>query len=179
MKSLAVTFGLRRAADHHLHRLRHLDAHIFGDPGIEDVGGADAEGDAAHGADVRRVRIRADVHLSRQRVGFQHHRVADALAALAVLELAVQLDALVAGEILLLELELRRQVEQAHLALFFRHDLVEKRQVVAEKLDAVAIVHRHALADEVLVEDRRHRRDVLVREAQVHAGETGIAGLDG
>ena len=83
----------------------------------------------------------------------------------------------VLGEVLLLELELRRQVQQAHLALFFRHHLVKKCQVVAEELDGVAIVHRHALADEVLVEDRRHRGDVLVREAQVHAGETGIARL--
>ncbi len=68
-------------ADDHLHRLRHLHANIFGDPGIEHVGGADAEGDAAHRAHMRRVRIRADVHLPGQRVGFQHHGVADALAS--------------------------------------------------------------------------------------------------
>ena len=37
------------------------------------------------------------------------------------------------GERLLLELELRRQIEQAHLSLLFRQHFVKKRQVIAEK----------------------------------------------
>ena len=41
-----------------------------------------------------------------------------------------------------------------------------------------AIVDRRVFADVVLEEDRRHRRDVLVAEAKVDAGETGVAGLD-
>ena len=51
-------------------------------------------------------------------------------------QLAVQLDAARLGEVLLLQLELGRQVEQSHLALLFRKHLVEKREMVAEEQDA-------------------------------------------
>ncbi len=53
---------------------------------------------------------------------------------------------------------------------------VQKRQMIAKELDRVTIVHRHVFADEMLVEDGRHRRDVLVGEAQVDAARTGVAG---
>src|SRR5579884_4141301 len=51
--------------------------------------------------------------------------------------------------------------------------------MVAEEHDAIAIVYRRVFADEMLVEDRRHGRDVLVTEAQVGARESGISGLYG
>ena len=50
--------------------------------------------------------------------------------------------------------------------------------MVAEEENRLAIVHRLVFAEVVVVENGRHRRDVLVTEAQVGARESGIAGLD-
>src|SRR5581483_11751757 len=75
-------------------------------------------------------------------------------------------------------LELGGEVEQPHLALFFRKDLVKEGEVVAEKKDRCGIVDLGVFADEVLEKDGRHGRDVLVAESQVGAGEAGVAGLD-
>ena len=47
-------------AHHDLERLRHADPDVLRDPGVEDRGGADAEGDRADRAGVGRVRVRAD-----------------------------------------------------------------------------------------------------------------------
>ena len=74
---------------------------------------------AADGARVRRVRVRADDQLPGQRIALQHDGVADAFRAFAVLQLAVQLDAALAGKVFLLELELAGEIEQPHLALLF------------------------------------------------------------
>ena len=69
--------GLALAPDDHFHRFRNLGTDIFGDPGIKNVSGADAEGHAAHRAHMRRMRVRADIHLSGYGVAFGHHRMAD------------------------------------------------------------------------------------------------------
>ena len=82
-------------------------------------------------------------------------------------------------EILLLQLELRGQIEQAELFLFFRDHFVEEGQVVAEEQDAGGIVDLGVLAHVALEENGRHGRDVFVAEAQVGAGEAGVAGLYG
>ena len=82
------------------------------------------------------------------------------------------------AKLLLLQLELRGQVEQSHLFLFFGDHFVEEGEMVAEKADARGIVHRNILADILLVKDGGHRRDILMAEAQIDAGEAGIAGLD-
>ena len=161
-----------------LHRLRHLDANVFRNPGVEYVGRADAEGDASDGAYVRRVRIGANVHLPRQRIGLQHHRVADAFRTFAVGKLAVQFDSLLLREILLLQLELRGQVEQPHFFLFFGDHFVEKGEMVAEEANARGIVHRNIFANVLLVKDGSHRRDVLMAEAQIDAGKASVARLD-
>src|SRR5208282_3372730 len=95
------------AANNDLDRLRHSDANIFRNPGVEYIRCADAEGDASNGTDVRRVRIRTNIDLTRQRIGLQHHRVTDALRTFSVGKFAMQLDSLLPGEILLLQLELR------------------------------------------------------------------------
>ena len=89
----------------------------------------------------------------------------------------MQLDSLLRGEILLLEFELRRQIEQAELLLLFGNHFVEKCQVIAEKDDGGGIVDLGVFADIALEENRRHRRDVFVAEAQIGPGEAGIAGL--
>ncbi len=136
MKSFAVTFSRLLAADDDLHRLGHLHAHVLGEPRVEDVGGADAESHTAHRAHVRRVRVGADIQLPGQRIGLGDDGVADALRAFAVGQLAVQPNAARLGEIFLLQLQLRREIEQAHLALLFRQHFVEKRQVIAEEQDA-------------------------------------------
>ena len=126
---------------------------------------------------MRRVRIGTHVELPGQRVSFRHQRMADSLRAFAVAQLAVQLDALRLGEFHLLQLELRGQVEQAHLFLFFRDHFVQKSQMVAEEQDGRLVVHRRVFAHVMLVEDRGHRRDVLVAEAQIGAGKSGVARL--
>ena len=136
MKSFAVTFAWRLAANHDLHRLRHLHPHILRDPAIEHVRRANAKSDAANRAHVRRMRVRADVQLPGQRVAFQHDGVADALRPLAVFQFSMQLDSLLRRKVLLLELELCRQIEQAKLLFLLRNHFIEKRQVVAEKDNA-------------------------------------------
>src|SRR5208337_877984 len=139
----------------------------------------DAEGDAAHRPHVRRMRIRANVELPRQRVALGHDGVADSFRAFAVTQFAVQLDAARFRKIFLLQLQLVRQIEQAHLALFFREHFVQKREVVAEEHDRARIRDRLVLAEKMLEENGRHGRDVFVAEAQIGAGESGIAGLHG
>src|SRR5204863_8525465 len=101
----------------------------------KNISSADAESHAAYRTQVRRVRIGAHVELPGQRISFRHQRMADSLRALAVAQLTVELDALRLGELHLLQLELRGQVEQAHLFLFFRDHIVQKREMVAEKQD--------------------------------------------
>ena len=84
MKSLAVTFGCLLAANNDLDRLRDFHAYVFRDPGIENVGRADAEGYAADRAHVRGVRVGADIQLAGQSVTFENDRMADAFRAFAV-----------------------------------------------------------------------------------------------
>src|SRR5271157_1479736 len=167
------------AANDDLDRLRNFDPHVFREPRIEHVRRTDAKRDAAHGSDMRRMRIGADVKLAGQRITLRHNRVADSFRALAVMQLAVQLDAARFRKIFLLQLQLVRQIEQAHLALFFREHFVQKREVVAEEHDRARIRDRLVLAEKMLEENGRHGRDVFVAEAQIGAGESGIAGLHG
>jgi hypothetical protein len=82
------------------------------------------------------------------------------------------------GKGLLLELQLAGEIEQSHLAFFFRNYLVQEGEVVAEEHDGAGIVDRLVLAEEVLEEDRRHRRHVFVAETQIGARESGVAGLN-
>src|SRR5712691_6107178 len=166
------------AANHDSHRLGYFDANVFRDPWIDAVGGADAKGHAADRSHVRRVRIGANVQLPRQRVAFEHDRVADAFRSLAVGQFAVQANSLLRGEILLLEFELHRQIEQAELLLFFGNHFVEKCEVVAEEDDARGIVDFRILTHVAFEENRRHRRNVLVAEAEVGAREAGVPRLD-
>jgi hypothetical protein len=127
---------------------------------------------------VRRVRVGANIQLPGQRVAFEHDRVADAFRSLAVFQFAMQLDSLLGGEILLLEFELRRQIEQAELFFLFGNHFIEKGQVVAEKDNARGIVDLRVFADIAFEENRRHRRNVLVAETQVGLSKASIAGLD-
>src|ERR1700730_6033682 len=90
----------------------------------------------------------------------------------------MQLDALLGCEVLLLELALRSQVEEAEFLFLFRDYLIEERQVVAEEQNAAGIVHLGILTDIALKENCGHRRDVFMAKAQISAGKTGIAGLD-
>src|SRR6185437_14917881 len=103
------------------------------------------------------VGIGADIQLSGKRVTLENDRVADSFRPFAVFQLSMQLDSLLGCEILLLQLELRRQIEEAELLFFFRYHLIEEGQVIAEKQDAGGIVHLSVLANVALEEDRRHR----------------------
>src|SRR5208283_250276 len=105
------------ATDYDLHRFRHLDANILGNPAIEYIRGANSKSNAADRAHVRSVRIRTNVELSGQRVALEHYRVTDALRPFAILQFAMQLDSLLGGEILLLQFQLGRQIKQAKLFL--------------------------------------------------------------
>src|SRR5580658_8642536 len=104
--------------------------------------------------------------------------MADALRALAIGQFPVQFDSLSPGKFLLLQPELRRQVQQPHLLLFFRNYLVEKSKMIAEKTNAGGVVHRNIFSDILLVKNRCHRSDIFVTEPQIDASETGIAWLD-
>ena len=78
------------------------------------------------------------------------------------------LNALRLGEVFLLEFELRREIEQAHLASFLRRSLRQETSGDRGRNRIVlGIVDRRVFADVVLEEDRRHGRDVFVAEAQV------------
>src|SRR3954447_6072645 len=116
------------------------------------------------------VGIGADVQLAGKRVALGDDGVADAFGAFPVLKLTVQLDALGLAERFLLELELSGQIQKADLFLFLGDDLVKESEVVAEEEDALGIVDRRLFAHVLLVEYRRHGRDVLVAEAKVGAG---------
>src|SRR5581483_7359119 len=113
-----------------------------------------------------------------QGIALQHDRVADAFRSFAVGQFAVQLNSLLLREVLLLELELGGEVEQAQLLLFLGNDFVEECEVVAEAEYGPGIVHPGIFADIALEEDRGHGRDVFVAEAEIGAGETGVSGLD-
>ena len=52
---LGCGIGTPFSADDHLYRFGNFDANVFRNPGIEDVGSADAEGDATNRANVRGV----------------------------------------------------------------------------------------------------------------------------
>ena len=81
--------------------------------------------------------------------------MADALRAFAVGEFAVQFDSLLFGKLFLLQLQLRGQIEQPHLFLFFGNHFVEEGEMVAEKADGRSIVHRNIFANILLIENRR------------------------
>ena len=89
----------------------------------------------------------------------------------------MQLDPLALRKPLLFDLELRRQVEQPQLLFLFRNDFVEEGQVIAEEKDGRRIIDLRIFPDVMLEENRRHGRDVLMTEAQISTGETGIARL--
>src|SRR6266481_553503 len=163
------------APNHDLDRLRHLDANVLRNPGIEYVRRPNAEGNTSDGANVRRVRVRTNIHLPRQRISLQHHRVADALRALPVGKFAVQLDSLLLCEILLLQLKLRGQIEQPHLFLLFGNHFVEKSEMVAEEANARGVVHGNVLTNVLLVKNGSHRRDVLMAEPQIDASKPSVA----
>src|SRR6266699_801754 len=165
------------APDDDLDRLWHANAHVFRDPGVENVSCADPERHASYRAYVRRMRIRADIQLPRQSIALQNNRMADSFRALAVLQFAMQLDALLFGKFLLLELKLCGQIKQAQLFFLFRNDLIQECQVVTEEKDRRRIVYLGIFAHVMLEENRCHRSDIFMAEAQVGARKTSIAGF--
>ena len=104
--------------------------------------------------------------------------MADAFRAFAIGQFTVQFDSLLLGEILLLEFKLGGEVEQSQFLFLFGDHFIQKGQVIAEEDDGGGIVDVGVFAYVALEEDRRHGRDVLVAEAQIGAGEAGVAGLD-
>src|SRR6266566_4255237 len=90
----------------------------------------------------------------------------------------MQLDSLLLRKVLLLKLELRREIEQAELLFLFRNDFIEKGEVIAEEEDACWIVHSGILAHVALKKNGGHGSYVFVAETQVGAGKAGVAGLD-
>src|SRR5580693_8250031 len=89
----------------------------------------------------------------------------------------MQFDSLPDSKVLLFELELGRQVEQTKLLFLLRDHFIEKREVVAKKNNARSIVDLRVFADIALKKDSRHRRDVLMAEAQVGLGESSVPGF--
>src|SRR3981081_1577636 len=90
----------------------------------------------------------------------------------------MELDSLLLRKVLLLELELHREIEQAELLFFFRNDFIEKRKVIAEEENARWIVHFCILDHLRLKKNGGHGGYIFVAETQVGAGKAGVAGLD-
>src|SRR5262249_34137619 len=78
------------ASNDYLYRFGNFDPNILGYPRIEHVSSTDAEGHATDRTDVRSMRIRANVYLSRQCVALSNDRMTDALGSFTVLEFAMQ-----------------------------------------------------------------------------------------
>src|ERR1700734_245521 len=90
----------------------------------------------------------------------------------------MQLDSLLRGKILLLQLKLRRQIEQSQLLFLLGNHFIKKRKMVAEKDNARSIVHLRILANISFKKYSRHRRDVLMAEAQVCLSKPRVARLN-
>src|SRR6185503_11259230 len=118
------------------------------DPGIENVSRADSKRHTPDRAGVRGVRVGAHNKLAGKRVAFEYHRMADSLGAFTVYQLPVEPDTFPLRKLALFQLELRGQVEQAHLPLLLRENFVEERQVIAEEHDRRRIIDRRILSDE-------------------------------
>src|SRR4030095_3173089 len=157
---------------------RNANANVLGDPGIKDVGGADSERDRSDCTGVRRVRVRTDNDLTRERVALQDYAVANALGALTVNLPAVQANALFLGKGFLLADQLVSEIKQASRLSLGRHNVVEESQMILEKINRRRIIY-WLVSDEVLIEDCSHRSDVFVAEADVGANETSIARFHG
>src|SRR5580692_2241103 len=91
----------------------------------------------------------------------------------------MQPDSLLIRKILLLQLELRRKVQEPDLLLLFRNHFVEKRKMIPEKSDRGSIIHLCIRAYIVLEKDGRHRRHVFMTKAKVDLGESRVARLYG
>ena len=63
----------RLATDNDFNRFWNFHPYVFGNPGVINVGSADAEGDASDGADMRRMGVRADIELSGKSVALGDH----------------------------------------------------------------------------------------------------------
>src|SRR5262249_42867780 len=104
--------------------------------------------------------------------------MANPFRTFTVSQLSMQLDSLFRGKILLLEFELRGQIEQPDLFLLFGDYFVEKRQMIAEENDARSVVDLRILSDVMLKKDRRHRRNIFMAEAQIGAGKARVSRFD-
>src|SRR5438034_7219748 len=102
----------------------------------------------------------------------------NAFCALAIDQFAMQADSFSRSKLALLQLELCRQIEQAHFALLFRENLVEESQMIAEEEHRSGIVDWGVVSDQLVEENRGHRSDILVAEAEVGAGKAGVTGFD-
>src|SRR5436190_23109180 len=109
------------------------------------VGRADAEGEAAERAAVRRVRVGADDQLPRCRVLLRHHGVADTLGALARRQQAVVAKSMHASKVLvgLRQIAYERQVPLFHVGLA----TMREAEVILEEEDGRRVVQLHWLAE--------------------------------
>ncbi len=94
-----------------------------------------------------------------------------------ILQFSMQLDSLLGSELLLLQFELRRQIEQAKFLFLLGNHFVEKRQMVAKENNARSVVYLRILTDVALEKNSRHRRHILVAKSQVGLRESGVPGL--
>ena len=168
------------AGEDEARRLRDGDADVLRVPGVRHVGRTDAEREAAERARHAGVRVGTGDELARERELLDHLVVADGLRAdeLAVaMNLSVELHALTLRERLLDGGELLGLLLQPHVAVRARHHEIEEREMIAEREDALGIGDHRVLAHLRGEERLRHRRHVLVAEADVRAGEERVAGL--
>jgi len=126
-----------------------------------------------------RMRIRAHHQLARAGIAFRHDRVADALAARTVRQLAVEPDAVFRAEGLLGGLQPLGHGQQAHGAMLGLHAVVQEGQVVAEGQDAGGLPEDRLRSQGLLQEAGGHGRHVLVAEAPVRLHEEAVSGPHG
>src|SRR6266566_1522487 len=105
--------------------------------------------------------------------------MANPLRAFAISELPVQADSLSLCEIALLQLQLSRQIEQAHFAFLLGENFIKESEVIAEAQNRARIIDWGVAAYELVEENRGHGSDVLVAEPQISTSEAGVPGLNG
>ena len=93
-------------------------------------------------------------------------------------KLTVQPHILPLGKILLFLLELERHVEQTIRFSLIRHGQLEKRQMVPKEEHRLRVENLLIRSHVLLPQHRRHRRDVLMTEANIRVHKTFVTWPD-
>jgi len=121
------------------------------------------------------VRIAAHHHLAGKGIVTEHLHVTDGFGPDPVGKLSVQPNPLFCREFALPIVQPVGRVEQARCLLLLADHLIQKREMIAEEVDAVRLVEFSILSGERLPEGGGHRGHVLVAEPDVRPDEPRVA----